>query len=261
MTTTPFDETRFLSLLPGRAFRLMEETDSTFRAMRLWAREGAPDGAALLAEKQTAGRGRLGRDWASPRYAGLTFSYLMRPRLPASLCARLTPAVAVGVCRALREAGLREAGIKWPNDIVAEGRKLCGILCEMELAPDGKLAFVQAGIGLNVHPSPLPEELRQKAGFVGDYLSTTREELLARILPALDVSAREAQRDFPALLQAYRSLCVTLGKQVHASGGQEAEGLAFDINEECELLVRGADGQTTALRTADVSIRGKTGYV
>lgn len=257
----PLREDRLRRLLPGRDLLRLEEVNSTLTQMKRFAAAGARDGAVLVAECQTAGRGRLGRAWSAPKGAGLTFSYLVRRSLPAAHAARLAPAFALGVCEGLRDLGIGQAGVKWPNDVVVDGRKICGMLCEMELDPAGGLAFVQAGIGINVHPFPLPEELREKACFAASYIRANREELLAAVVGRLDRFVSLACEDFPALLDRYRQRCLTLGRQVRASGGQCAEGLAVDVNGEGELLVKTVEGELVALRTADVSVRGLLGYV
>ena len=120
--------------------------DSTFKLMRDLESAGCPDGTVAAAGQQTEGRGRMNRRWASPPDTGLYFNVLLRPNLPTVQAVRLTPAIAVGVCHALRNLGF-DAKIKWPNDIVISGRKVCGMLLEMGGDLE-RLKFISAGIGI-----------------------------------------------------------------------------------------------------------------
>ncbi|MDR3084718.1 MAG: biotin--[acetyl-CoA-carboxylase] ligase, partial [Christensenellaceae bacterium] len=171
------------------------EVESTFLSLRERIREGAPEGAVLVAEAQTKGRGRLGRDWASPEGAGLYFNLLLRPKIPAKEAPRLNFAVALGVARALRALGF-EALLKWPNDVLVKGKKVCGILCEAGFNDEGGLDFVSAGIGVNVKSEAVPEELREKAAALQEFSLIERETLLLALLHALEESVALCLRDF-----------------------------------------------------------------
>lgn len=220
----------------------------------------APHGAVLTAQEQSAGRGRMSRAWQSRRGEGLYFTLLLRPEgVPAMFVPRYTPMMAVGVCKALQGLGY-DAKIKWPNDIVLGGKKVCGILCEAGFE-GAATSYVMAGIGVNVGSGALDGELAEKACALADFFPIGREDLLIRILHELECATELGQRDFPALLKEYRQHCMTLGRRVVASGGQVAEGLAVDIGSECELVVQDEQGARILLRTADVSIRGGNGYV
>lgn len=252
-------ETRLL----GRTIRCCDQVDSTFKVMRALEKEGVMHGAVVTAEEQTEGRGRFDRKWESRKGAGLYFNLLLRPDLEPQHAARIIPAVAVGVCRALCELGF-DAHIKWPNDIVISSRKVCGMLAEMGL--DGqKLRFVSVGIGLNVGQTleDFPAELRDKAGSLALFAEADPDhtEVLCKVLLHIEHALELLQEDFPALLAEYRALCITLGRQVQASGGADVRGTAIDINEDGELIVEDALGTKHILRTADVSVRGVMGYV
>lgn len=249
--------------LIGRTLRCCGAVDSTFKVMRSFEKEGAPHGTVVSAEKQTQGRGRFSRKWESPEGTGLYFNLLLRPPLPPEQAARIIPSVAVGVCNALRSMGY-DAGIKWPNDLVISGKKVCGMLAEM--GTDGQaLRFVSVGIGLNVlqTPADFPEDLLDKAGSLAMFSSAPpdRAAVFAKVLDGIEAAYDAALADFPQLLKDYKTLSVTLGRPVQASGGAEVTGLAVDINENGELIVQDADGLLHTLRTADVSVRGVMGYV
>ncbi len=247
----------------GRAMVCLDEVDSTFRVMRELEKQGAPHGCVVTAEAQTAGRGRFSRKWESEKGLGLYFNLLLRPQMPTQHAPRLIPAIAVGVCEALREMGF-DAGIKWPNDIVVDGRKVCGML--MEMGGDAqKLRFVSAGIGLNVgqRAEDFPEELRGKAGSLAMFFEEAPErgEVLVRLLEHIEPAIALCLEDHAALLARYRELSVTLGREVVASGGSDVRGVAVDLNEDGELIVRDAEGVLHELHTGDVSVRGVMGYV
>ena len=142
----------------------LSETDSTNRQLRTPADSGAAAGTVLLADGQSAGRGRLGRSFASPAGKGLYLSYLLRPDIPPPALGRLTPWAAVAVRRAVGAVCGLGADIKWVNDLLCRGRKLCGILTEGAFR-DGKLRYAVLGVGLNVSalPEDLPAELRETA--------------------------------------------------------------------------------------------------
>ena len=213
--------------------------DSTFKLMRDLESTGCPDGTVAAAGQQTEGRGRMNRRWASPPDTGLYFNVLLRPNLPTVQAVRLTPAIAVGVCGMLLEMG---------GDLE-------------------RLKFISAGIGINVLQKleDFPEDLREKAGSLalasGKGFSLTRTDVLCACLSAIEQAVELCYADYPALLEEYRALSITIGAEIVASGGSDVRGTAIDINENGELLVRDAAGDVHVLRTGDVSVRGVMGYV
>lgn len=134
----------------GRILYSMDQVDSTNRVAQLLADRGAPEGTLVVARSQTAGRGRLGRSWASPPGKGLWFSIVLTPAAPPAIVPQIPLVAAVAVARGLAEAAHIAVSIKWPNDIMIKGRKLCGILAESRTQGD-KLTYVILGIGLNTN--------------------------------------------------------------------------------------------------------------
>jgi BirA family biotin operon repressor/biotin-[acetyl-CoA-carboxylase] ligase len=241
--------------LLGREILSFETVDSTNRvALELGAR-GSPEGAVVFAEEQTRGRGRLGRTWSSPKGKGLTFSVLLRPVLAIQEVPRLTLTAAVSVAEALREeAGVR-AEIRWPNDVLVSGRKICGILTEMNAEPD-RVLFVVVGIGLNVNarPEDLPEGAASLLGETGR--AWDRCALAAEVLGRLEthygqlVSGRFA--DLAARWESYSGLT---GRRVAASTLRgSVEGEALGIDEEGALWIREDTGLRTKVLSGDVLI-------
>jgi BirA family biotin operon repressor/biotin-[acetyl-CoA-carboxylase] ligase len=211
-----------------------------------WARAlaaaGAPEGTVCLAEEQTAGRGRRGRSWLSPR-GGLYGSLLLRPPLPPAALPRLTLMVAVAAAEAIGPA----AAIKWPNDLLVAGRKVGGILCELT-ADDERMASVVVGIGINVAAAPpLPT-----AGCVGgDRLQLCRA-LLGHLDDAYD---RLLRGRWPELLARWRQRSCTLGRDVVAVGPEgEVRGVAEDVDEDGALLLRAPDGTLRRLLGGEVTL-------
>ncbi|RIH83678.1 Bifunctional ligase/repressor BirA [Calidithermus terrae] len=229
----------------GQPYRYLGHTTSTQDELRRWAEEGAPEGAVVLAERQTAGRGRMGRPWVSAPGASLTFSLLLRPRVPVALLP-----LAVGV--ALREAvGL--GGLKWPNDLLApDGRKLAGILVEAK-AGGPVPGVVVLGIGLNVLP-PVPPA----AAALSEFMPVNRADLLAGILEELENQYENLSKP-ERILEHWKKYSVTLGKEVSIRTPRgEMQGRALDLAEDGALVVE-SQGGTERIAAGDVSLIGRLG--
>lgn len=246
----------------GRSIEYRESVGSTNELAKQLARAGAPEGLLILADEQTAGKGRLGRAWSTPRGSALAMSLLLRPNLPPYHAPRITLAAAVAVCEAVREVTGLPAGIKWPNDLQVNGRKLCGILTEMEAEID-RVAFVVLGIGLNVHlkREEMEPAFRESAtslameGAAGLRRATLVQAIMARFEP---IYQELIAGHFDRVLDRWRALSVTLGAAVRAlsvSGEAQVEGVAEAIDEEGALLIRDRDGQVHRVTSGEVSIR------
>lgn len=243
--------------------RYEKEVTSTNTVLKEMALAGAPGGSLCVAECQTAGKGRLGRAWSAPSGKGLWVSVLLRPRLKPAHAPFITLCAAMAMAQAVRETSGLQVKIKWPNDLVAEGRKICGILLELGADPDS-IEYVVVGTGLNVHPGAYPEELRDRAAAVGELAAETplRREILARYLTALEALVERLEReDFGNLAAEYWALSCTLGQEVQVSGAVELTGVADAIDTTGALIVRTADGKRHRLLSGDVSVRGVMGYV
>ncbi len=245
----------------GRELHAHEVIGSTNdEALRL-ARAGAPHGALVIAEAQTAGRGRRGRSWLSPAAGNLYLSLVLRPNLQPQRAPELVPVVAVAAAETLRALGV-EAGIKWPNDLLIAGRKVAGILTELSAGSE-RILFVVVGVGLNANgtEADLPEELRPIATSVREALGReiTRADLVADFLGRLEhwLDRHEAA-GFEVVRERYRQLSATLGRRVRLIDAEgEVEGIAEDIDEAGALLLRRDDGTLERARTGDVtSLRG-----
>ncbi len=251
----------------GRELRCFEELDSTNNYLKAWT--DGPDGAAVTAESQTAGRGRMDRSFQSPRCQGIYLSVLLRPQLPPDRLPPVTALAGVAVCAAVeRVCGVRP-GLKWPNDPVLNGKKLCGILTEMSLeAETGRVQSLVLGIGINVgqRPEDFSPEVREVATSLFQVLGkpVSRPRLTAALLEELDRAyAALLSGDLSEYLAAYRRDCVNLGKTVQLipfGGGARETAQAVDIDGEFSLVVRGEDGKERTVRSGEVSVRGLWGY-
>jgi BirA family biotin operon repressor/biotin-[acetyl-CoA-carboxylase] ligase len=234
---------------------LHDELASTQGRARELAREGAPHGTLVVSRVQTGGRGRLGRRWGSPA-GGLWMSLVLRLGISTEVAPRITQTAAVGVAKALRKLGVK-AEIKWPNDLLVRGRKICGILAESSvesvpvaakkvgLGEGRRVDFVVLGVGLNANLDPedlgLPEDeaatLRSELGHDVDLLS-----FLDSLLTHLDFELGRID-DFGSILDDWRALSCTLGERVRVRRfGEVLEGEALDLGPEGGLLLKTGDG-------------------
>ncbi len=236
--------------------RFLPELPSTMQLAGEWARAGAPAGATVVTDHQTAGRGRRGRNWQDPPGEALLMSIVLRPRLEAGAAGWLPLAVAVGAARAVREVTGGAPGIKWPNDLLHEGRKLAGILVELTL-DEQDVRYAVAGLGVNVHQTAFPAEiagratsLRQALGYRG-----TRAELMATLVPGVLGAVEELELDPPRLRDAWRAQSVTLGREVEirtSHGG--VRGLALDVDEIGRIVLETPDGRRQAYAAGEISL-------
>jgi BirA family biotin operon repressor/biotin-[acetyl-CoA-carboxylase] ligase len=230
----------------GQVLHAYDELGSTSDRAKELADEGADHGTVVLAEAQTAGRGRRGRVWASPARRNLYFSVILRPELPPARAPEITLVASIAICDALRQSGV-EAGIKWPNDLLASGKKIAGILTELAAEPD-RVHWVVVGVGVNVNAraDDFPEELRGEATSVllerGQ--PAPRALFAAACFTALEEWLdRHAEDGFAAVRDAWRERSVTLGREVVVrADGREIAGTAEDIDDAGALLVRGPAG-------------------
>lgn len=234
--------------------------DSTNEEAKRLAAEGTPEGTVVVAEQQERGKGRVGRQWVSPSGVGLWFSLVLRPNLLPIQAAQLTFVSAVAVCQALRKVTGLPLTLKWPNDLLFEEKKVCGILTELS-AEIEKINYLIVGIGINVNQKQedLPPELRKTAFSLAMACGTSfrRADVLRIVLQEYEeIYFQYLQQGFDWILQLWRGFNSTLGKKILVSTGEEAyEARAEDINENGYLLVRKASGELKTLMVGDVSIR------
>ena len=253
--------------LVGSALACLEVIDSTNTECKRRAVAGAPEGLVVTAEEQTAGRGRRGRSFQSPRGRGLYLSALLRPRLEPAAVTDMTAWVAVAVCDGIQAAcGIRPR-IKWTNDLVLNGKKLAGILTELGLEGEtNSLDYLIPGVGINVNqrPEDFAPELRDMATSLSMELGhpVRRAQLAAQVILALDRMYAAFPQQKQEYLDKYRADCLTPGNQVQLitpASRQEARAIAID--DDFRLVVELPDGTRKALSAGEVSVRGMYGYV
>ena len=216
----------------------------------------------VIAAAQTGGRGRMGRSFYSPEGTGLYMSVLLRPDMAAEDAALITTAAAVAVCRAAEELGSDRAEIKWVNDVLIRGRKVCGILTEAGLDMEsGRLEYAVLGIGVNVtEPAGgFPPDIADVAGAVFPARKRDRKNALAAaILRQLyDIYGRLPDRGY---VEEYRARCCLAGAAVNVLRGDESRrAMVLGVDDRCRLLVRYDDGSEEALFSGEVSVRKEMG--
>ena len=241
--------------------------DSTNTAARELARQGAPSGTVLIADRQTGGRGRLGRSFHSPGGVGLYFSVILRPQCHASDLMHLTCAAAVAACDAVEKATGLRPGIKWTNDLVHEKKKLGGILTELGLKPGGMVDYAIIGIGINCcqRSGDFPEDIRGIAASLAMVTGNPvdRSRLAAALTEALYQMDQILLTGKNAIMDSYRTNCITLGQEVSLvrADGDARHGTALDVDDEGALVVCFSDGHTEAVNSGEVNVRGMYGYI
>lgn len=240
-----------------------KEVDSTNTKIKELAKT-AKEGLVVVADRQTAGRGRRGRTWESTEEGNLYMSVLLKPELEVTKAAMLTLVMAYSVAKALQRWEI-DVQIKWPNDLIMGKKKICGILTEMEVI-DGQIDFIIVGVGLNLGQQVFSGELKEKATSIfaetGNQLD--RENVLSAIMDVFEENyARFLEnKSLEFLMQDYNDLLVNRNRQVVVlDPAGEYEGYSQGINADGELQVIGADGTITSVFAGEVSVRGIYGYV
>lgn len=248
----------------GRETVIAEHTlTSTNTVLKVSARNGTVLGGICLCEQQTAGRGRLDRTWSSPEGQGVWMSILLRPELPPEKAPLITFCAAIAMTQAIRSLTGLDARIKWPNDVVLAGRKVCGVLLEAGFAPDGAM-FVVIGTGLNVRRGAYPPELADRAIALEELCDApSRSALIAAYLNHLEEALDAVKTGhLSGITKPYHELSCTLGREVQVlSPAETFTGVALEVDESGALLVRTQDGSVRRVLAGDVSVRGMMGYV
>lgn len=265
-------ESRLHTQWVGRPICYFDEIDSTNTEAKRIA-EGAAGaqghGTVVVAEEQNAGRGRRGRDWSSPRGEGIFFTILLRPDMNPANASMLTLVKALAVAKGISKSTGLEPAIKWPNDVVINGRKIVGILTEMSAQID-YVNHIVVGSGINVHQKNFPEELAAKATSLdmemrrlGKEDRIYRAAVLAAVLEEFEKYYRAFMQtqDLSMLREEYNALLVNCGREVRVLDPLgEFGGKALGINERGELLIH-REGGTVKISSGEVSVRGIYGYV
>ncbi len=238
--------------------------DSTNIKAGQLAQEGYPHGTLVVADRQDAGRGRRGKAWSSPSGVNVYMTLMIKPEIAIGNASMLTLVAALAVARAIRRQTQLEASIKWPNDIVLGGKKVCGILTELNIQID-YIDHIVIGIGINVHNESFPEEIAQTATSL--FLETgkhfKRAKVIEDVLECFEHYYDEylKTQDLSGLMEEYNAMLANRGKRVRVLDPKEPfEGTAVGIDERGELLVN-YEGKVRKVVSGEVSVRGIYGYV
>lgn len=249
----------------GSEIYFYEETGSTNIDAKRLGEEGAPHGTVVVADKQNSGRGRRGRTWESPAGKDIYFTILLRPEFAPDKAAGLTLVMALSVVQAIEaECGLK-AGIKWPNDVVVNGKKICGILTELTMETD-YIQHVVTGVGINVNLDIMPKEIEATATslLLESGRRVSRARLLQEVLTKFEGNYEKyaADLNMKSMAEDYNAYLVNRDRQVRVLDPKgEWEGVARGINDSGELLVENATGEMVEVYAGEVSVRGLYGYV
>ena len=249
----------------GKQVYFAEEVDSTNTWGKRLAEEGAPHGTLVVADEQTQGRGRRGRSWQSPKGTNISMTLILRPDLEPARASMLTIVMGLSVAQGLKELLKLPVQIKWPNDAVLNGHKLCGILTEMSAQID-YINYVVVGTGINVNLPEVPEELKDIATslLIETGHRVNRAEVIGAVLRAFarNYESFLAAGDLTGLWNAYNEIRANRDRQVRVLDPKEPyEGVALGINARGELLVKKADGSISEVYAGEVSVRGLYSYI
>lgn len=243
-----------------------DEVTSTNTLLKELGRSGVPHGTVMIADRQTGGRGRLGRSFLSPGGVGIYLSALIRPNVTPDRIMHLTCACAVAMCDAVEAACGVRPGIKWTNDLVIGKRKLAGILTELGLSPEGHVDFAVIGVGINCRQrqEEFDPAIRDMATSLelATGRAVDRSRLAAGMIRALSRMSDDLLTGRETMLARYAADCVTLGRDIQViRGGDTFYGRAVGIDPEGGLIVDRPDGSTETVSSGEVSVRGMYGYI
>lgn len=258
-------ESMIKTVWAGRKVTYYEQTDSTNIQAKLAGENGGAHGTLFVADRQVAGKGRRGRSWESPKGVCIYMTLLLRPDLPPEKAPMLTLVMALGVAEGIREQTGLDARIKWPNDIVLSGKKICGILTEMSTEID-YINYVVTGVGINANQDGFPEEIKETATslMLEGGRAVRRSELIAAVMRRYEeaYAAFMETGDMSRLQERYNELLVNRGRDVRVLEPQgEYSAHAKGINSRGELVVSTPEGEEKHIFAGEVSVRGIYGYI
>ena len=242
-----------------------EETGSTNVEAAKLATQGGKHGTLVIADKQNSGKGRRGRNWFTPGNTSIAVSFLLKPQLEAEYASMLTLVQAMAVAATIEEVCCHKAWIKWPNDILINEKKVCGILTEMNLE-GSDIASIIIGTGINVNQEIFPEEIADIATSLKKEVGAEqcREKLLGVLCCKFEYYYEQfmTSKDLSGIMKEYNARLISAGRSVRVLDPQsEYVGEALGINSQGELLVKKEDGNIVNVYAGEVSVRGIYGYV
>ena len=251
----------------GQKLYYFEKTGSTNTDAKRLAEEGAPHGTLVVTDFQESGRGRRGRQWQAPAGCNVFFTIVLRPELSADKASMLTLVMALSVAKAITAQSGLAAGIKWPNDIVVNGKKVCGILTEMTVEMEEKsIQYVVIGVGININQTEFPDEIKETAGslLLAGGKAVPRTGIVQKVMEFFekDYETFLQKGDMSGIMDEYNRLLVNRDRQVKVLDPKDTfEGTARGIDKKGDLLVERENGSVEAVYAGEVSVRGLYGYV
>lgn len=233
--------------------------DSTNDTAKRLALDGCPEFSIVVCNKQNGGKGRLGRRWSSPDGVNIYLSMVLFPDIDVSKTPQITLVTGLAAVKTIKRVTGLNAKIKWPNDIIINGKKAVGILTEMQ-AEIGRILFVVTGIGINVNQLDFDDDIREKATSL--FAETGRKFKRSAVIQVLAENIKTYYKmfcadGFDALRQEYKDLCINIGRDVKAVvRGTEITGKAVDISSNGELVIKEKSGVLTAVSCGEASVRG-----
>lgn len=248
----------------GQIIHYEKEIDSTNNKAKELAREGAEEGLLVVADKQTSGKGRLGRNWESPAGTGIWMSLILRPKILPQYASQITLIAGLCMCETLKAMTGLEASIKWPNDVVINRKKICGILTEMSAEMEG-INYIILGIGVNVNMTVFPEELPYASSLALEGgMEYSRKAIIDDFLERFekDYNSYKQTPNLAGIKERYEQNCITLHKKVKLiKNAEEIIAEAIGITMDGALKVQYEDDIIEDIVSGEVSVRGLYGYV
>jgi len=257
----------------GNNIQYLDIVDSTNTYAKKLALDGCAEGTVVVAERQTSGKGRMGRTWNLANNSGVWMSIVLRPDILPEQVQTITFAASVAVVKAIESVAGVKCGIKWPNDVILDGKKVCGILTEMSSETD-RINFIVVGIGINVNhdEDDFTGELKDKAtslkasikkkNMTKNTLNLNRSELIKQVLFEIEkVYENISSSKVSEIVDEWKIYSVTLGNEVKILfRGIEYKGFAKDITKDGRLIVECDDGVSREILSGEISLRGTLGY-
>lgn len=249
----------------GKDVKYFEMINSTNTKAKQLAEEGASHGTLVIADEQNRGKGRRGRQWNTPPGTAIAMTLVVRPQMRPEKVSMLTLIMGLAVASACNQLPGVHSEIKWPNDIIADGKKICGILTEMS-AELNAIHYLVIGVGINVNMLSFPEEIKDIATSLALITGrkVNRAEVIQLCMQYFEKYYEEFQKteDMSVLMEPYNKLLVNCGQEVRVlEPGNEYTGISMGINEQGRLLVKKEDNTLEAVYSGEVSVRGIYGYL
>lgn len=244
----------------GNKIHVFENLVSGMITARDMALQGCPEGTVVIAEKQEAGRGRLGRNWSSPE-GGLWMCIVLRPCCEPNGIQLITLAAGISVCKTVQQLYGLKPGLKWPNDVLINGKKICGILTEGSICANSiDFAILGIGVNLNFGTDLLPDELKSRAATLLDEsgIYIEMEQFLYYFFAEMDEIYDKLKDDKPYIIQQWKEFSITLGTEVTALySGKSVSGMAKDITPSGSLVIETGSGENVEIHSGEVTLGGK----